>query len=90
MYKITLPMNLDGYRYGLKFFKGVAETDNEILAIRLKNRGLSVEILEIPEEDPNEDSEDLEIPEEYVHLFKLTRAQLRNYAQDTDIAFQGL
>lgn len=43
MYKITLPINYDGYRYGISFFKGVGQTDNKSLADRLKKKGFGVE-----------------------------------------------
>lgn len=43
MYKITLPINLDGYRYGIKFFKGVGETDDERIAKVLVEKGFIVE-----------------------------------------------
>ena len=43
MYKITLPINLDGYRYGIKFFKGVGETDDEKIIQLMRDKGFTVE-----------------------------------------------
>lgn len=57
MYKITLPINFDGYRYGMTFFKGTGETNNEKIAQRMKNKGFLVErLLEQQEQSSAPDS----------------------------------
>lgn len=47
MYKITLPINYDGYRYGISFFKGIGQTDNKGLAQRLRAKGFGVEAVSV-------------------------------------------
>ena len=43
MYKITLPIDLNGERYGIRFFRGAGETDNERIAALMKAKGFEVE-----------------------------------------------
>lgn len=43
MYKITLPINFSGFRYGIEFFKGVGETDDERITQIMRNKGFVVE-----------------------------------------------
>lgn len=43
MYRITLKINFDGARYGMMFLKGVATTDNEKIAQRMRDKGFIVE-----------------------------------------------
>ncbi|KAK9679532.1 hypothetical protein QE152_g39998 [Popillia japonica] len=45
MYKIKLPINYDGYRYGISFFKGVGETDSKSLANRLEAKGFEITVV---------------------------------------------
>lgn len=51
MYKITLPIRIDGMRYGVDFFHGVGETDNEKIVERMKEKGFEVE--QIMEQENN-------------------------------------
>lgn len=46
MFQVKVPnKNFSGVRFGLKFNKGVAETDNEKIAMHLKSLGYSVKKL---------------------------------------------
>jgi len=43
MWKVTLPFDFSGARYGLMFMRSVAHTDNERLVAKLRKKGLLVE-----------------------------------------------
>ena len=43
MYKVTLPLDYNGMRYGIEFFRGVGKTDDKRIAELLKGKGISVE-----------------------------------------------
>lgn len=45
-YKVTLPVQFDGPRYGMSFYKGVGITDNKAYADRLEQKGFIVEEVE--------------------------------------------
>jgi len=81
MYKITLPINMDGSRYGLNFIKGIATTENEVLAKRLKERGVLVEQLEY-----------VKIPQKVLSAETLqswTKDQLIKYAKECGVNPRG-
>lgn len=53
MYKITLPVQIDGTRYGIDFRNGIGETDNKKIVERMKEKGFKVEVLTVQEEIPH-------------------------------------
>ena len=50
MYRVTLPIYLDGTRYGIEFMKSVGYTDNDRIASLLNAKGFKVE--EVTEDMP--------------------------------------
>lgn len=42
MYRIKLPINFDGVRYGMTFLKGEGETDSDYIANRMREKGFEV------------------------------------------------
>ena len=43
MYKVILPVKLDGNRYGMRFTKGVAHTSDERLVSLMREKGFTIE-----------------------------------------------
>ena len=57
MYKITLPIDVNGPRYGLDFMRGAAKTDDERIAALMKQKGFEVVLIsedleKEPEKEP--------------------------------------
>jgi len=49
MYKIILPLDYNGIRYGVEFARGIGHTDNSYIAKLMKGKGFEVEKVEAAE-----------------------------------------
>jgi hypothetical protein len=59
LYQVKLPINFDGYRYGVKFFKGIGETSDKYIANVCEGKGFEVtEIEEEKAEDKTDNDKD--------------------------------
>ena len=56
-HKITLPIDLNGERYGIRFFRGVGETNSERIAALMKEKGFTVEEVGTESIEPIEPTE---------------------------------
>lgn len=88
MYKITLPINYDGYRYGISFFKGIGHTDNKGLAQRLRAKGFGVEAVSI-ETDSSDPNATTANAEESIDYSAMADEELAGIAAEKGIDIEG-
>jgi hypothetical protein len=81
-FKICAPTPLTGEAWGLAFVRGIATTDREDIANKLKRRGYTVALHDVDRaaEDTNDQTADVE---------KMTLPQLKAFAVARDIDLQG-
>lgn len=82
MYRVKTNLNVNGEGWGLKFKNGVAYTERDDLARRLKSLGYEVEAVAAPKYAPNHsDAELVSMPEQ---------VQAENEAPKEKVVFCGI
>lgn len=80
MYKVTLPIEMNGYRYGIEFKRSVGHTDDERIAGLCRAKGFDVELMADPDDKP---PPTVKSPEE------MTVVELKAFAAEKGIDLAG-
>lgn len=84
MYKVTLPIDFSGARYGIAFMRSVGKTDDDRIAAMMRRKGFQVE----PEE-PKEFVEPVEPEEPGKSVSDMTLEELKAYAAARGVDLAG-